>query len=84
MMLLENRLLGNVRIFLEIRFQNVEVGFGRRRDYYPSRVLSIVTFRDCASLAARSPLLLLQQRVGNLGRGFAHLVEFFFRLIFDL
>ena len=29
-------------------------------------------------------MLLLQEGVGNLGRGFAHLLEFFFRLIFDL
>src|SRR5215510_13545464 len=28
--------------------------------------------------------LLFQQGVGDLGRGFAHLLEFFFRLIFDL
>jgi hypothetical protein len=49
-----------------------------------SRILSIVTFRGCASFAARSPSLLPQEGVGNLGRGFAHLVEFFFGLIFYL
>jgi len=31
-MLLENRLLGNVRVFREIRFQDVEAGFVRRRE----------------------------------------------------
>jgi len=83
-MLLENRLLGNVRVFLEIRFQHFWVGFVRRRvvshhaDPFDRDVSRL------PSLAARSPSLLLQEGVGKLGRGFAHLVEFFFGLIFDL
>ena len=32
-MLLEYRLLGNIRVFLEIRFQNIEVGLRRRRAF---------------------------------------------------
>ena len=31
MMLLENRLLGNIRVFLEILFQIFRIGFARRR-----------------------------------------------------
>src|SRR5438046_8613935 len=69
--LLENRLLGNVRVFLEIGFQNVEAGFGRRRD-----ITHCADPFDRTFVAARLPSLLLQDGMGKLGRGFADLVEF--------
>jgi hypothetical protein len=59
-MLLENSLLGNVRVFLEIRFQHFRIGFVRRRLLPMPRILSLVTFLGYSSLAALSPSLLLQ------------------------
>ena len=47
-------------------------------------ILPIADPFDRTFVAARLPSLLLQDGVGKLGCGFADLVEFFFRLIFDL